>query len=127
MGNVVRARQRALTALLPHQANDGILVPSRFGDIFIPPTLVVFTATTITLHFPQVISAGTATGFTVTHSGLATTVVASQVGTNDITLTHAAQTSGEPVIVVYDQQVGAWVSTVPRIKVADFTVQGVVP
>ena len=127
MGNVVRARQRALTALLPHQGNKAIAVPKRFGAIPIIPTEIIYTTTTITLHFPQVISGGDAVGFTVEHSGLATVVVASQVGANDITLTHAAQTPGEPITVAYDTAAGAWVSAAPGISVASYNLVGVVP
>lgn len=127
MGNVVRARQRALTALLPHQHNKRVAVPKRFGDIFIIPTQVIYTATTITLNFPQVVSGGSELGFTVEHSGVPTVVVASQAGTNDIILTHAAQTPGEIVSVVYALLAGAWVSTAPRIKVGNFSLLGVVP
>ena len=108
MGQLIRARQRAITAILPHPGNTKILVPSRFG--MIPDEPADFKVTQLTLFFGQVVTGTLVTdGFTFLVDGAAVALlVVSQPSTDEIGITYALQTVTDSAEIRYDGS-GDWI------------------
>ena len=102
----LRARQREITALFPHQANRTHLIPSR-GPLLVKSVSAITTATVMTVKFTAgvITKPGNTDGLTVTVNAIGGTVTDVQpvAGAPDqlaITFTPAAL-STQAVVVLY--------------------------
>lgn len=104
----LRARQRVITALFPHQANRRFMIPKRFpAPLGTKSVSAVTTATAMTVTFTGDVATklGNTDGFTVTVNAIGGTVTDVQqpgaANTLVITFTPAA-ISTQAVVVTYD-------------------------
>ena len=121
MGQLIRARQRAITAILPHPGNTKILVPSRFG--MIPFLSSPKTVNTVSLFRQDVIGTLVATGFSLLVEGAPVAIISvTQAATDEITVNYALQTLGDFLQLDYDGS-GDWVGA-NGFVVGRYTVTG---
>ncbi len=124
----LRAQQRSITGLFPHQANKTHLMPnSRAGPEKISD---VYAITTVTLTYDEEVTGGDDTGWQVFHDGVATAITTVLNGITDdiIIITHALAVVGQDVIVRYTPKAGApqWRGVTSGILLKRQTFRGVV-
>lgn len=127
----LRARQRTLTALFPHQANPTTYIPNR-GPRNAAPAAVgqIAGATTYVIPFTAAIStkAGNTDGFTVTVNAIAGTVTDVQpTGAAELTITFTPVGLALQVIEITYDGTGVLIETLSLKPVAAFVVSGAVP
>lgn len=107
MGQIIRARQRAITAIFPHQGNNRYLIPSRFG--MIPDQVPAFQTTQVIVEFHLPVSGTTGdTGWTVLINGSPVLIgLVTQPQANLINLAFPLQTIGDVGEVRYNG-LGDW-------------------
>ena len=114
-GNFLRARQRSLTALFPHQHNPTHLIPKRKQGPIIQAK--IFKTISLTLTFDVDVTTGDAVGFTLFNNttGLVVAIVSAINGnTNEIVVNFGAQTLGDNLTLTYEP--GAWTSAVGEVN-----------
>ncbi len=102
----LRARQRAITGVFPHQANPTHIMPNHRAG---PQLLTdVYTVTTITLTFDEEVTGGDSTGWEVTANGvpLAITSVLNGITDDIIIVTHALAVIADVMVVRYTPKLG---------------------
>ena len=118
--SVLRARQRTMTALFPHQANPTHLIPKRKQGPIIQAGIAKTVSATLTYDVD--IAGGDAVGWSLFNrtTGLPIAVVSAVNGNaNEIILNYAAQTLDDIITITY--QPGAWTSA--RGEVNGFSFQ----
>lgn len=104
----IRAQQRTLTALFPHQANKKYLVPKR--TLGPKVSLIAFKTASTTIEFDRDTTGGDEVGWAVEIDGVseAVTSVIQGVGDTEIVVSYALQSVAAAIRVTYGGG-GGWI------------------